>query len=232
MAKWHARHHRDALNGMQSLTLEERGAYNTILDLIYDNEAPLRDDPRWLAGWMGCSLRKWATLRATLVEKGKLYVTSDGRLANVRADSELETAANRSRNFSESGAKGGRNRAENAAHANENSGLGQARLKLINKDSNSTPEEGRPSSGTRKRGTRLPDDWLPSNSDIDYAVGLGLGGVQIERNIERFRNFWHAKPGNGAVKLDWSKTWRSWVSREAETTPRQAAQPAKRVSFV
>lgn len=232
MSKWHARYHRSALDGMQSLTLEERGAYNTILDLIYDREGPLPDDPRWLAGWMGVSLRKWATLRATLIVKGKLYVTPDGRLANVRADFEIENAANLTRNRSESGAKGGRNRAEKAANSNKNSGVAQAGLKLIDNNSTSTTEGEKSPSVARKRGSRLPEDWMPSAEDLDYAIRLGFGGAQIERIVERFRNFWHAKAGASAVKLDWSKTWRNWVSNEAERNPPQPRPAQRRVGFV
>lgn len=231
MSKWHARYHRQALDGMQCLTLEERGAYNTILDLIYDRQAPLPDDPRWLAGWMGVSLRKWATLRATLIVKGKLYVTPDGRLANVRADFELETAAELSRNRAETGAKGGRKRRENGTDPNKNNDVGQAGLKLINNNTYSTPEEGKPSSGPRRRGTRLPEGWIPSPADLDYAISQGFMPMQIDRIVDRFCNFWHSKPGAGATKLDWSKTWRNWVSTEAERRPTAPARQ-KRVGFV
>jgi uncharacterized protein YdaU (DUF1376 family) len=91
---WHPRYHRDALDGMLMLTLEERGAYNTILDLIYDRGGPIPDDPRWLSGWTGVSLRKWEKLRAALIVKGKIqaYTMPDGDvLTNVRAVFEIET---------------------------------------------------------------------------------------------------------------------------------------------
>ena len=128
---WHPREHRAALDGMLMLTLEERGAYNTALDLIYDRGGPIPDDARWLAGWMGCSLRRWAQLRATLIVKGKLYALSLNGVAslmNQRAASEIENQAKLQRNLSESGAKGGRKRAENEAKAKENNGPAQAPL--------------------------------------------------------------------------------------------------------
>lgn len=126
---WHPREHRAALNGMLTLSLEERGAYNTLLDLIYDRSGPVPDDARWLSGWMGCSLRRWAQLRASLVGKGKIYeITVNGiaSLMNPRAAIEIENQAKLSRNLSEIGAKGGRKRAENAAASKENKELAQA----------------------------------------------------------------------------------------------------------
>ena len=89
---WHRRYHSDALAGMLSLTLEERGAYQTVLDLIYDRGGPIADNERLLAGYMNCSLRKWRSLRETLIEKGKL-TASDGHLSNSRAEKLLENDA-------------------------------------------------------------------------------------------------------------------------------------------
>lgn len=112
--EWHARYHRDALDGMRALTLEERGAYQTILDLIYDYGRPISDDPRWLAGWLGVSVRKWSALRAALIQKGKIAV-SDGVISNSRALSEIEKAVKRQRVLSESGVRGGNKSAETRA---------------------------------------------------------------------------------------------------------------------
>lgn len=128
---WHPRSHRAALEGMRRLTLEERGAYNTLLDLIYDRSGPIPDDPRWLSGWMGCSLRKWNAIREMLIEQGKIYavmIKTEPCLMNQRAAVEIENQSKFARNLSESGAKGGRKRAENATALNENNDLGQAPL--------------------------------------------------------------------------------------------------------
>lgn len=138
MSRWHPREHAKALRAMQCLTLEERGAYNTCLDLIYDREGPIPDDPRWLAGWMGVSVRKWAAIRASLIAQGKLFEVSFNSvpsLMNERAAIELQNQSERARKLSESGAKGGEKTAETKAKANKNNGETQApaapSLKLI-----------------------------------------------------------------------------------------------------
>ena len=63
--KWYKRDPRAALTGMMQLTLEERGAYNTILDLIYvhDGDDEVRDAKvRWLQALKAAD-KRWATYR-------------------------------------------------------------------------------------------------------------------------------------------------------------------------
>lgn len=116
---WHRRYHSDALAGMLSLSLEERGAYQTVLDLIYDRGGPIADNERLLAGYMGCSIRKWRSLRQALIDQGKL-VLANGLLSNSRAEKEIENDAKTRRKLAENGSKGGHKRAENAKNDNEN----------------------------------------------------------------------------------------------------------------
>ncbi|WP_278376985.1 DUF1376 domain-containing protein [Sphingobium yanoikuyae] len=125
---WHKRYHSDALTGFMSLTLEERGAYQTILDLIYDRGGPIVDNDRLLAGYMGVSLRKWAALRDTLVSKGKIAVEG-GHITNARAIFELEKSSKTSRKLAENGSKGGCKSGEIRKKPNENSENDEAPLK-------------------------------------------------------------------------------------------------------
>jgi hypothetical protein len=71
------------------------------------------------------------------------------------------------------------------------------------------------------RGTRLPLDWKPSESDIAYCRKRrpDLDPVTV---AEVFANHWHAKPGKDGRKLDWVATWQNWVLRES-TKAKQSA---------
>jgi uncharacterized protein YdaU (DUF1376 family) len=89
--RWYKRDPRAALTGMMELTLEERGAYNTILDLIYAHDGELLDDPAVIVPWLGVDVRVWKRIRRNLVDKGKLYVHA-GCLHNERADHEIHEA--------------------------------------------------------------------------------------------------------------------------------------------
>lgn len=127
-ARWYKRCGADFIHGTMMLSLEEKGAYSLCLDLIYDRGGPIPDDARWLSGVCGVSIRKWNAIRDHLLLLGKLYA-ENGLLSNARADFELVSAELSSRERAESGAKGGRKRAENAGQAKQNSDLGQAELK-------------------------------------------------------------------------------------------------------
>lgn len=70
--------------------------------------------------------------------------------------------------------------------------------------------EGRTERAAQKRGTRLPDDWRPSDHDRAWTLER-LTPADASLELEKFRNFWQAKTGKDATKLDWGKTWRNWV---------------------
>ena len=74
------------------------------------------------------------------------------------------------------------------------------------------------------KGTRLPADWQPEAESVQFAAALNL---DPDRTAAQFRDYWHAKPGKDAVKLDWPATWRGWCRREAERRPSRPIAPAK-----
>ncbi len=67
------------------------------------------------------------------------------------------------------------------------------------------------------RAIRLHADWRPSQADTEFARKEGLDDGHIQRTADRFRDYWHAAPGERGRKLDWSATWRNWVRRDAES---------------
>lgn len=90
--KWYKRDPEAALTGMMILSLEERGAYNTVLDLIYTHGGKVMDDDRFLAGWMRCDVRVWKRIRDRLISLNKLYEDGEGFLRNSAADREVDDA--------------------------------------------------------------------------------------------------------------------------------------------
>jgi len=92
--RWYKRDPDAALVGMAELTLEERGAYNTVLDLIYSTGGNLHDNDQEIAGRLRCHIRVWRRIRRRLMELGKLYLHA-GCLHNKRADDEIYAAQQR-----------------------------------------------------------------------------------------------------------------------------------------
>lgn len=74
---WHKRWHGNALNGYRTLTLEERGAYTTLLDAMYDQGGPVRDTKYNLANLLGADPRVVARVRQRLIDAGKIVAVED-----------------------------------------------------------------------------------------------------------------------------------------------------------
>lgn len=109
---WYKRYGADFISGTLSMSLEEKGAYSIVLDLLYDRGEPIPDDPRYIARVCGCSTRKWNTIRERLLEMGKIYLTADGRISNRRADRQMPAEDEEAEKLSENGAKSRRKIAE------------------------------------------------------------------------------------------------------------------------
>jgi hypothetical protein len=76
-------------------------------------------------------------------------------------------------------------------------------------DSKEESKEERKIRGARKNGFRLPDDWNPTDTDFAMAVARLNGSAKLE--LEKFRDYWKAQPGQRGTKLDWDATFRNWV---------------------
>lgn len=63
----------------------------------------------------------------------------------------------------------------------------------------------------KKRGCRLPETWVLPEAGHEYALKQGLSNQAIDIEEQKFKNYWIAKTGAGATKLDWPATWRSWI---------------------
>ncbi|WP_026501466.1 YdaU family protein [Bartonella vinsonii] len=68
------------------------------------------------------------------------------------------------------------------------------------------------------RGHRLPTDW---QADMSAAISEGLSEEQARWQEKKFRDYWHAKSGKDALKVDWQATWRNWFRREIERIKEQ-----------
>lgn len=91
---WYKRNPDKALTGMMELTLEERGAFNTILDLIYAKGGKLLDNNEFICSWLSCDIRVWRRIKKRLIDLEKIY--TDGEfIRNSHADRLLLRANSR-----------------------------------------------------------------------------------------------------------------------------------------
>lgn len=75
-----------------------------------------------------------------------------------------------------------------------------------------------PTGSSKKRGSRLPDDFVPER---DAATEAGLSQAEADREALKFRDYWISQPGQRGVKVDWPATWRNWCRTAAERRPHQ-----------
>ncbi|HEV7317693.1 MAG TPA: hypothetical protein VGO04_03670 [Ensifer sp.] len=71
-----------------------------------------------------------------------------------------------------------------------------------------------------RRATRLPEGFEP---DWDFAAKAGFSRAGAGVEFDKFCDYWRAKSGRDATKLDWAATWRNWMRNAGR--PRRAARP-------
>lgn len=174
--EWYPRYSGRALRGMECLTLEERGAYNTLLDMIYDRGEAVPDDEQRIAGEMRVSVRKWRVIRAALLVKNRIISRQNDRglpvLTDDVAEAELVSRTARSRANAESGATGGRVSAEKRKNDKENNGDEQATAAAKAKLLTETETE------TEKRPHTLSaDDVRVQSAEVSEAAGDALADM-------------------------------------------------------
>lgn len=217
------------LVGVRGLTLEECGAYTIILQLIYSTDDQLLDDDFEMCGSLRCNVRVWHRIKKTLIDKEKIYV-ENGYLRNSKASSTILNAVKLSAKVSElnriKGVKSGVARNKNkdlreppvepsvepqANHKKEEIRDKKEEKKEIESEKQfqavALPQAAKP----KKTASRLPDDWFPDPLSRDFLTRNPVTPETQNREFEKFRNYWQAKPGVGAIKLDWNATWRNWL---------------------
>lgn len=90
------------------------------------------------------------------------------------------------------------------------------------------PEKPKAKARGPARGKRLPPNWSPDAKGYATATKEGLSPEEINREADKFRDHWTAKPGQKGVMLDWDATWRNWVRRAAEYKRERASASGSR----
>lgn len=68
------------------------------------------------------------------------------------------------------------------------------------------------------RGTRIPLPYTLSDADLEWYERTfpSRNGTWLNAETEKFVDYWRAKSGANATKLDWPATWRNWLRRASE----------------
>jgi len=77
-----------------------------------------------------------------------------------------------------------------------------------------------PSATAAKRGTRIPENFAVTDDMVTWAR-QHAPNVDGRLETEIFVDYWRAKPGKDALKLNWVLTWKNWMRRtEQRSSPR------------
>lgn len=63
------------------------------------------------------------------------------------------------------------------------------------------------------KGCRLPSNFQPK---METHRNLGVPDDTAVEEFEKFKDYWNAKTGKDATKLDWDATWRNWLRNTKE----------------
>ena len=232
--------------GMLGLTLEERGAYCTLINAIYAAGGPVRDDAAKWSAVLGCRESVWAKVRSGLIKKERIRaveIDGKGHLTDDRCELELTAYWDHIEELRRRGGRGGKNKSQNQRDGSElapakqqvSSGLAGAKQQVSDslaepyqieieteteKEEEESSEAKASSDGgasSRARPKRpIPGDWAPSEIDEAYAAKHGFGPAQISTMAERFAN--HARQQDRRC-ADWQHAWRNWVLEERKRSP-------------
>lgn len=214
------------------LSIDEHGAYLKLLIIMWrTSDLRLPDDDKRLARMLGISMPRFAKLRRTIAP---FFIIEDDVWRHKKLEKVRQKVAKRSAVKSERGARGAKarwlkNNETDMPQASVKQCLGDGIPYPIERKKESSPPCSTPpniflpipaSLDRRRRATRIPDG-IPNADDHDFARSIGMTEEQIRYATDQFRDYWTAKPGQAATKLDWHATWRSWCRRDH-------ADPAKR----
>lgn len=182
--------------GTSELSLEEEAAYLRIINAIHKHDQPVPNNDRVLAGMFRCSTRKARALVAALIEAGKVRIEGDC-ITNDKAISDIVQRGFVSGSRAESGAKGGRKRAENAAKSLADNESGQA-------NASSRIEENRieiPEANASGRDTASgPEGEDLTKQLFDRAIAfLGKHGIAEQKARSFVGGLRKAKHSDGAI---------------------------------
>lgn len=206
-----------ALAGMAELTLKQRGAYNSILDLLYSRDGQVPDDDRRVAKMISCHWREWVAVKADLIAAGKIWVEG-GILRAKRVQETIKEAAD----FAQDQSKRASNGWQKRRNANKNNGTEMPSGNALT--ATATPIDtatvlipnginisDQPKKPRKKPVTAWPEGFVLTSDMATYSRSK-LPAVRPQTIFEEFQN-WHT--AKGSMYADWPAAFRTWVGNAA-----------------
>lgn len=192
------------------LTLEEDGAYNRLLRLMWMTPGcSLPDDDAWIMRRMRCDFDTFERVVKPVIDE--FLSREDGRVFSARLMQEHRLSNERHKKRVEAGKRGGR---KTKPLKNKETGLSNAKAMPKQPEPEPYVDTNVSTRGARKRASRLPENWILPDEFMAFAKSKGMSEGQAHAEATKMRD-WSLSSPKGA-KLDWLATWRSWINRKIE----------------
>jgi len=193
------------------MTAATKGVYITLTCMMYEAEAPLHQSWDMLARRCGATLPAFRKAIEALQDDNKMLIV-DGGLWSPKCDKHI--ALRRERQKSAKAAAEIRWQKSQQKQSTEDAGAYDPQCY-----SEPEPEEEKReayASQKKARGMRLPEDWFLPMEWGEWAISEGMDRDAVRVQADRFKDYWLAKAGKDATKLDWQATWRNWIRSAKE----------------
>jgi uncharacterized protein YdaU (DUF1376 family) len=211
------------------LSMLEHGAYTLLMDACYDREKfpTLEEAIDWC--WARTPdeiaavefvLRKFFTLEDSVYVQNRIREEIDQYHSNALINKEIALKREEARRN-----KKARTVLEPCTNEHEPPPKQETRTRKQEPENKNqelniiAPQAAQPATPAKKRkGTRLPDDWRPTQEFVDAAMALNPDYTRewFRSTAHKFRDYWIAKTGRDSTKADWLATWRNWIRNDLE----------------
>jgi uncharacterized protein YdaU (DUF1376 family) len=230
---FYKRHLGDYSKDTPHLPMMEHGAYALLLDYYYATERPLPAEITEIYRFTRAMSK--AEQKAVQNVVGQFFpISEDGLRHNKRADEEIEKwsmislhakSSAESRwmrthipTHKKSDANAMRTQCERIPKRNASHKPLAISQEPITKNQKEKLMSRQIRDRSKERGTRLAKDWQLPDSWKEWAIKEHPAWSEddMQQVAITFRDYWLAKPGAQARKVDWELTWRNWVRKEPE----------------
>lgn len=199
------------------MSLEEEGAYNRAMFYCWLHGS-IPADPEQLARLIGKGAS--TTLATTVQKMFEIDANDDTKMIHPRLENERE----KQKEWKEKSIAGGKKSAKVRKLKKLETMKGGSKMVATNRQPKANSSSSSPSSNNtaitsviavgdkakKARGSRLPEVYELTDEMIDYAKA-SAPDISVALEHEKFCNYWHAKSGRDATKIDWAATWRNWM---------------------
>ena len=203
------------------LSTIEHGAYLLLLMAMWRNKSTLQNDDKLLARYARLNAGQWRRIKPTILG---FFDVTESEISQGRLTDEYEAVKRKSIvNTFNANARWLKEKEK----VNADAPVLQCELDAIQSQSQSQSQkkkgEAAPLSKPSK-GSRLGNDWALPPEFREFAFKEGMRHDEIEREAEKFKDYWVSVDGYRGVKRDWVATWRNWIRRRKDYSGTKSQQ--------